>query len=41
MIYTELKAGEKIKTQAQGLISLGYLWIGMFIGICYFRRNVQ
>lgn len=31
-IYTDLKAGEKIKSQAQGLISLATYGIGMFIG---------
>lgn len=32
MIYTDAKAGEKIKSQAQGLISLATYGIGMFIG---------
>lgn len=32
MIYTDLKAGEKIKSQAQGLISLATYGIGMYIG---------
>jgi nucleoside transporter len=32
MIYTDLKAGEKIKSQAQGLISLATYGIGMAIG---------
>ncbi|MDJ1485105.1 nucleoside permease [Cytophagaceae bacterium YF14B1] len=31
-IYTETKAGEKIKSQAQGLISLATYGVGMFIG---------
>jgi len=31
-IYTDLKAGEKIKSQAQGLISLATYGIGMYIG---------
>ncbi|MBL0741601.1 MFS transporter [Chryseolinea lacunae] len=31
-IYTDLKAGEKIKSQAQGLISLATYGAGMFIG---------
>lgn len=31
-IYTDLKAGDKIKSQAQGLISLATYGIGMFIG---------
>jgi nucleoside transporter len=31
-IYTDLKAGEKIKSQAQGLITLATYGIGMFIG---------
>lgn len=31
-IYTDLKAGEKIKSQAQGLISLATYGVGMFIG---------
>ncbi len=31
-IYTDNKAGEKIKSQAQGLISLATYGIGMFIG---------
>lgn len=31
-IYTDLKAGERIKSQAQGLISLATYGIGMFIG---------
>jgi nucleoside transporter len=32
MIYTDLKAGDKIKAQAQGLITLATYGIGMFIG---------
>jgi MFS family permease len=32
MIYTDAKAGEKIKSQAQGLITLATYGIGMFIG---------
>jgi len=32
MIYTDLKAGEKIKSQAQGLISLATYGVGMYIG---------
>lgn len=32
MIYTDKKAGEKIKSQAQALISLATYGIGMFIG---------
>jgi MFS family permease len=32
MIYTDNKAGEKIKSQAQGLLSLATYGIGMFIG---------
>lgn len=32
MIYTDQKAGEKIKSQAQGLISLATYGIGMYIG---------
>lgn len=32
MIYTEAKAGEKIKSQAQGLISLATYGVGMGIG---------
>ena len=32
MIYTDAKAGYKIKSQAQGLISLGTYGLGMFIG---------
>jgi MFS family permease len=32
MIYTDNKAGEKIKSQAQGLISLATYGIGMGIG---------
>lgn len=32
MIYTDQKAGEKIKSQAQALISLATYGIGMFIG---------
>ena len=31
-IYTDNKAGEKIKSQAQGLISLATYGVGMFIG---------
>lgn len=31
-IYTDLKAGDKIKSQAQGLIALATYGIGMFIG---------
>lgn len=32
MIYTDKKAGDKIKSQAQGLITLATYGIGMFIG---------
>jgi nucleoside transporter len=32
MIYTDTKAGEKIKSQAQGLIALATYGIGMYIG---------
>jgi predicted MFS family arabinose efflux permease len=32
MIYTDQKAGEKIKSQAQALISLATYGIGMYIG---------
>jgi len=32
MIYTDLKAGPKIKAQAQGLISLATYGLGMYIG---------
>ena len=32
MIYTDLKAGERIKSQAQGLISLATYGLGMYIG---------
>lgn len=32
MIYTDLKAGDKIKSQAQGLISLATYGVGMYIG---------
>ena len=32
MIYTDEKAGEKIKSQAQGLISLATYGLGMGIG---------
>lgn len=32
MIYTEIKAGERIKSQAQGLFSLATYGIGMLIG---------
>ncbi len=32
MIYTDLKAGAKIKAQAQGLISLATYGVGMLIG---------
>ncbi|MFM7223012.1 MAG: MFS transporter [Bacteroidota bacterium] len=32
MIYTDAKAGERIKSQAQGLITLATYGIGMFIG---------
>ena len=32
MIYTDLKAGPRIKSQAQGLISLATYGIGMYIG---------
>jgi hypothetical protein len=32
MIYTDLKAGDKIKSQAQGLISLATYGLGMYIG---------
>ena len=32
MIYTDKKAGDKIKSQAQGLISLATYGVGMFIG---------
>jgi hypothetical protein len=31
-IYTDLKAGDRIKSQAQGLISLATYGVGMFIG---------
>ena len=31
-IYTDLKAGDKIKSQAQGLISIATYGVGMFIG---------
>jgi MFS family permease len=31
-IYTDIKAGDKIKSQAQGLISLATYGVGMFIG---------
>lgn len=31
-IYTDMKAGEKIKSQAQGLITLATYGVGMFIG---------
>jgi nucleoside transporter len=31
-IYTDLKAGDKIKSQAQGLITLATYGVGMFIG---------
>jgi MFS family permease len=31
-IYTDMKAGNKIKAQAQGLITLATYGIGMFIG---------
>jgi nucleoside transporter len=32
MIYTDVKAGDKIKAQAQGLISLATYGLGMYIG---------
>jgi MFS family permease len=32
MIYTDLKAGQNIKAQAQGLITLATYGLGMFIG---------
>ena len=32
MIYTDIKAGEKIKSQAQGLITLATYGVGMLIG---------
>jgi sugar phosphate permease len=32
MIYTDAKAGDKIKSQAQGLISLATYGLGMYIG---------
>jgi MFS family permease len=32
MIYTDLKAGDRIKSQAQGLISLATYGLGMYIG---------
>jgi MFS family permease len=32
MIYTDLRAGERIKSQAQGLISLATYGLGMYIG---------
>jgi nucleoside transporter len=32
MIYTDIKAGERIKSQAQGLISLATYGLGMYIG---------
>ena len=32
MIYSDQKAGEKIKSQAQGLISLATYGLGMYIG---------
>jgi nucleoside transporter len=32
MIYTDVKAGDRIKSQAQGLISLATYGIGMFLG---------
>ena len=32
MIYTDVKAGDRIKAQAQGLISLATYGIGMFLG---------
>ena len=32
MIYTDLKAGSRIKSQAQGLISLATYGLGMYIG---------
>jgi nucleoside transporter len=32
MIYTDKKAGDKIKSQAQGLISLATYGVGMFVG---------
>ena len=32
MIYTDEKAGEKIKSSAQGLISLATYGVGMFLG---------
>jgi MFS family permease len=32
MIYSDQKAGEKIKSQAQGLISLATYGVGMYIG---------
>lgn len=32
MIYTDIKAGDRIKSQAQGLISLATYGLGMLIG---------